>query len=75
MNIKAGTRIEMHGMDAFPGFPGVAPERAKVCRWVESRNGPRAGKISPLNGWHIVEFERGGRLCVNESRFRVIDNR
>jgi hypothetical protein len=72
---KAGTRIEMHGMDAFPGFPGVAPEHAVIGRWVERINGPRDGKISPANGWHVVKFADGGCLLSHETRFRVIDNR
>ena len=73
--IKAGTRIELHGTPAIGGFPGVAPERAKVARW-SAVNGPLANHVGPGNGgWHIVQFASGGRLCVHESRFRVVDNR
>jgi hypothetical protein len=66
--IKTGTRIEMHGTPAFPGFPGVAPERATIARWTKV-----SGPIK--SGWHIVRFADGGSLCVHETRFRVIDNR
>ena len=31
--IKAGTRLELKGMPAMGGFPGVAPELATVARW------------------------------------------
>ena len=68
MTLKRGTRIEMHGTPAFPGFPGVAPERATIAPW-RKISGPR------MDGWHIVRFDDGGALCVHESRFRVIDNR
>jgi len=66
--IKAGTRIEMHGTPAMGGFAAVAPEQAKIARWTAI-----SGPIEP--GWHIVQFADGGKLCVHESRFRVIDNR
>lgn len=65
--LKTGTRIEMHGMPAFPGFPGVKPELATISRWTKV-SGPRR------EGWHIVRFADGGRLCVHESRFRVLGN-
>jgi hypothetical protein len=68
--LKAGTRIELHGTPAFLGFPGVAPERARIERW-PTTNGPHEA----MPGWHIVRFTDGGRLCVHESRFRVVDNR
>jgi hypothetical protein len=68
MKLKAGTRIEMHGTPARGGFPAVEPERATIVRWT-ARSGPR------LDGWHIVKFADGGKLCVHESRFRVTDNR
>ena len=72
MTIKAGTRIELHGTPAIPGFfPGVAPEKATIARWTAA-SGPRGGK---MEGWHIVKFADGGKLCVHESGFRVIDNR
>ena len=69
MTLQAGTRIELHGTPAFAGFPGVAAERATICR-------PRKSEL-PLRGpdWHIVKFADGGKLCVHETRFRVIDNR
>lgn len=70
MTLQAGTRIELHGTPAFAGFPGVAPERAAIARWT-ARSGPR----DAMPNWHIVKFAGGGRLCVHESRFRVIDNR
>ena len=70
--MKYGTRIETHGMPAFPGFPGVSPERARIMK-------PRKGESVPTHagpGWHLVQFDSdGGRLCMHESRFRVIDNR
>ena len=66
--MKAGTRIELHGTPAIGGFPAVAPEMAKVAR-------ARRGESVPGIGWHIVAFNDGGRLCVHETRFRVIDNR
>ncbi len=72
--IKAGTRIELHGTPACGGFPGVAPEVATVARWT-SVNGPRKNYTHDNSGWHIVKFSDGGKLCVHESRFRVIDNR
>jgi len=73
--LKAGTRIELHGTPAFPGFPGVAPERAVIARWTAA-NGPIKNHVSPTNGgWHIVRYSDGGTLTVHESNFRVIDNR
>jgi hypothetical protein len=68
--MEPGTRIELHGTPALPGFPGVPPEQATIAR-------PRKGEGTPegLTGWHIVRFADGGRLCVHETRFRVIDNR
>ena len=57
--MKPGTRIETLGQHA---------ERARICR-------PRPENLPlPGPGWHIVRFEAGGKLCVHESRFRVIDN-
>ena len=70
MSLKAGTRIELHGMPAFGGFPGVVPEQATIARWTKI-SGPRA----TMPEWHIVKFSDGGKLCLHESRFRVIDNR
>jgi hypothetical protein len=58
--LKAGTRIEINGLPA--------PARATIDRW------PTA--LGPIfKGWHIVKFADGGKLCVHESRFRVIDSR
>lgn len=72
--LKAGTRIELHGRAAFPGFPGVAPEAATIARWTKA-NGPVKNHVHELSGWHIVQFTGGGALCVHESGFRVTDNR
>ena len=66
MTIKAGTHIEM--LNAL----GVSPEMAVIARWRTATNGER-GKFG--DGWHIVRFQDGGKLCVHESSFRVIDNR
>jgi hypothetical protein len=69
--MKPGTRIETNGCPSMGGFPAVAGERAKICR-------PRKGEGTPpgLTGWHIIQFESdGGRLCMHETRFRVVDNR
>ena len=72
--LKAGTRIELYGTPAFPGFPGVAPEMATIAGWTAA-NGPKNGRISPATGWHIVRFADGGKLCIHENNFRVVDNR
>lgn len=64
--LKAGTRIETRSSQ---------PERATIARWTAT-NGPIKNHVSPTNGgWHIVRFEDGGRLCVHETGFRLIDNR
>ena len=60
--LTAGTRIE-----TISKWPGVPTEHAKIAR-------PRRGESVPGPGWHIVEFQDGGRLCMHESRFRVIAN-
>ena len=66
--MKYPTRIELHGTPVFAGFPGVAPELAMVVR-------PRKENLPmPGPGWHVVRFADGGKLCVHESGFRVIDN-
>lgn len=67
--LKPGTRIELRGQPAFPGFPGVEPEAARIGRWTAAN-----GRRDTMPGWHIVTFSDGGRLCVHETRFRVIDN-
>jgi hypothetical protein len=72
--LKTGTRIELHGTPAFPGFPGVAPETATIARWTAA-NGSRKNHVADLPGWHVVKFGNGRALCVHESRFRVTDNR
>jgi hypothetical protein len=72
--LKTGTRIELHGTPAFPGFPGVQPEMATIARWT-TISGPRKNHVHDNAGWHIVKFQDGGKLCVHQSRFRVIDNR
>ena len=66
--LKSGTRIELHGTPAFPGFPGVVAEQALIARAGKRRQSLPAG-------YHVVKFKDGGMLCVHESRFRVIDNR
>ncbi|MCW2195051.1 hypothetical protein AB7M45_007824 [Bradyrhizobium elkanii] len=66
--LKTGTRIELHGTPAIGAFPAVAPESATIAQWTAA-----SGPLMP--GWHIVKFSDGGRLCIHENRFRVIDNR
>lgn len=73
-SIKAGTRIETIGTPACGGFPGVAPEMATIARW-SAVNGPVKNHVRSNGGWHIVKYASGGKLCVHESGFRVIDNR
>ncbi len=68
--LKPGTRIELKGTPAFAGFPGVAPEIAIIARWT-AISGPR----DRMPGWHIVKFADGGKLCIHESNFRIVDNR
>lgn len=68
--IKAGTRIEF-----FVSHPQGSNEQATIARWTKV-NGPIQNHVSPTNGgWHIVQFESGGKLCVHETGFRIIDNR
>ena len=70
--LKTGTRIELQGTPAMGGFPAVAPEQATIARWT-ARSGSIKNHVSPTNGgWHLVKFADGGKLCVHESRFRVI---
>jgi hypothetical protein len=66
--MRTGTRIELDGTPAIGGFPAVAPEQAIIAR-------PRKENLPLPNGYHLVKFADGGKLCVHESRFRVIDNR
>jgi hypothetical protein len=67
--LKSGTRVELRGTPPILGwFPGVVPEIAVVVRWTVT-NGNK------VPGWHIVKFADGGKLCVHESNFRVVDNR
>lgn len=68
--INHGTRAQTFGTPAMGGFPGVEPEAITICR-------PRKGEGTPegLVGWHIVQFDDGGRLCMHESNFRIVDNR
>lgn len=58
-SLKTGTRIEF-----FVSHPQGRNETATIARWT---------KVSgPLReGWHIVKFADGGKLCVHESNFRV----
>ena len=76
MILKPGTRIELHGTPSVPefGFPGVAPEQAVIARWT-AVNGLQKNHVNGSPGWHIVRFADGGKLCVHESRFRIVDNR
>jgi aminoglycoside phosphotransferase (APT) family kinase protein len=68
MTLKTGTKIEMLDLLAMGGFPGVPAEAATIARWTKV-SGPR------LDGWHIVKFQSGYKLCVHSDAFRVIDNR
>lgn len=68
MTLAAGTRIELFGTPAIGMFPAVPVEHATICR-------PRKSELPLRDGCHIVQFASGGKLCVHESRFRVIDNR
>lgn len=61
--IKTGTRIEV-----FVSHPQGTNETARIARWTRV-SGPRR------EGWHIVKFADGGKLCIHEENFRVIDNR
>ncbi|MCK1479358.1 hypothetical protein IVB27_32610 [Bradyrhizobium sp. 197] len=61
--LKTGTRIEF-----FVSHPQGRNEMATIARWTKV-SGPR------MDGWHIVKFADGGKLCVHETGFRVIDNR
>jgi hypothetical protein len=67
--LKPGTRCETKGFPGGGGFMAVAPEPITICK-------PR--KVSlPLPGpdWYIVQFADGGKLCMHETSFRVVDNR
>ncbi len=71
-SIKAGSRIEF-----FVSHPQGRNETAIIARWTKV-NGPVKNHVGPNGtnaGWHIVKFADGGKLCVHESGFRVIDNR
>jgi len=66
--LKTGTRIELHGTPAIEGiFPGVPAEMAVIARWT-AISGPR----DTMPGWHIVKFSNGGKLCIHETRFRIV---
>ena len=67
--LKAGTRIEF-----FVSHPQGHHELATIARWT-SVNGPVKNHVRGNAGWHIVKFGDGGRLCVHETGFRIIDNR
>lgn len=67
--IKAGTRIEF-----FVSHPQGRNEMATIARWTKI-SGPIPNEVRGNTGWHIVQFEGGGKLCVHETGFRVIDNR
>jgi len=56
---KSGTRIEIHGTSAIG---------ATIVK-------PRAENLPLPEGYHVVRYDDGGKLCVHESRFRIISNR
>ena len=60
------------GTPAFAGWPGVAPEAITIVRPNKRRG---EGTPKGLTGWHIIQYADGGRMCMHESGFRVIDNR
>lgn len=66
--LKPGTRIEMNGFPAVGGFAAVAPEMATIAQ-------PRKEELPLPEGWHIVKFAGGGKLCVHETSFRVIEEK
>lgn len=68
VSAKFGTRIETLGFPAIGGYPAVEPEQLTIVK-------PRAGERVPGPGWHIVRFSHGGKLCMHESRLRVVSNR
>jgi hypothetical protein len=69
MTLRPGTRCETHGTPAMGGFPAVPSEPLTICK-------PRAENLPlPGPGWHIVRYADGGKACMHESRFRVVDNR
>jgi hypothetical protein len=61
--MKPGTKIVLKGFPSMGGFPAVPPESATVARWNVEINGHR------MDGWEIVKFRDGGKLCVHVSRF------
>lgn len=65
--IKTGTRIEV-----LQGSGQT--ERATIARW-RKVNGPVPNMVGELGGWHVVQYDDGGKLLVHEGGFRVIDNR
>lgn len=67
--LKAGTRIEF-----FVSHPQGRNETATIVRWT-AISGPIKNEVRGNKGWHIVKFADGGRLCMHETGFRVIDNR
>lgn len=67
--LKTGTRIEF-----FVSHPQGRNEMATIARWTKA-NGSVPNMAGGRTGWHIVKFADGGKLCVHESGFRVIDNR
>lgn len=61
-----GTRIEVEGWNLNGS---VTWEPAIVVK-------PRKENLPfPGEGWHIVQFADSAKLCIHESRFRVVDNR
>jgi hypothetical protein len=75
-SLKTGTRIELYGTPAMGSFPGVPAEQATIGRWT-AINGAVKNRAYPDGkaGWHVVRFADGARMLVNETNFRVIDNR
>ncbi len=64
--LKAGTKIEVSGM-ALDWSQTWCP--ATICK-------PRRENLPlPGEGWHIIQYPDGAKMCCHETRFRVIDNR
>jgi hypothetical protein len=59
--MKAGTQIEVLGHD-FAG--NTVYEAATICR-------PRKSELPLRDGYHVIRFADGGKLCAHESRMRV----
>jgi hypothetical protein len=68
VTLRPRTRIETLGTPAMGGFAAVPPEPGIICK-------PRRGEGTPGPDWHLVAFDDGARLCLHETRFRVVSNR